>query len=393
MKNAKSVQLARDVFVPTDHPMLNRNVLVVASPGSGKTASFVSVNIASHLGSYVVADPKGRLYSQHAEHLKKGGYDVHVLDFSDFASSEGYNPVENVHSTQDAIILATAVVQGSGRRSPSGLDPFWDDAATMLCSSLCYFLATSPNVPKKDRSLGGVLALIRKGARSSTGRCPLDIAMETEGGWALAQYKNAAVSPDKTWASILATLSSKLWSVQSKEAMEMSIRPGVRLSEIGARKTAVFVRVSDTDRSGDTFAAMFFAQLLRELCKKADENGGRLAVPTYLVLDDFATNIRIPEFPRMISSFRSRGIAAFVILQAESQLASLYGDDARTIAGCCDSYVYMGGEDLATARNVAERADVPVRAVLEMKPLTAVCFRRGMPPAYAPLCSPPKCAL
>ena len=41
---------------------LNNNVLVVGSPGSGKTRSIVSPNILQATGSYIIVDPKGNLY-------------------------------------------------------------------------------------------------------------------------------------------------------------------------------------------------------------------------------------------------------------------------------------------------------------------------------------------
>ena len=83
-------------------------------------------------------------------------------------------------------------------------------------------------------------------------------------------------------------------------------------------------------------------------------------------MDDFATNCKIAQFPRMISSIRSRGISTMLMIQAESQLASSYGDDFATIISNCDTYVYLGGNDVKTAAAVAERADLPMKKILNM---------------------------
>ena len=69
-----------------------------------------------------------------------------------------------------------------------------------------------------------------------------------------------------------------------------------------------------------------------------------------------------------------------LMIQAEAQLASSYGDDASTIISNCDTYVYLGGNDVKTAQAVAERADVPMKKILNMPVGTNWIFRRGQAP-------------
>ena len=113
----------------------------------------------------------------------------------------------------------------------------------------------------------------------------------------------------------------------------------------------------------------------------ADRSPGfRLPVPVRFILDDFATNCRIEDFPRMIASIRSREISTVLMIQAESQLTQLYGHDGRTIIGNCDTYVYLGGNDLDTARAVSERSDRPLNGILNMPVGDMWIFRRGEAP-------------
>ena len=83
-----------------------------------------------------------------------------------------------------------------------------------------------------------------------------------------------------------------------------------------------------------------------------------------------------------LASIRSRGISTMLMVQAESQLASSYGDDWATIIGNCDTYVYLCGNDVKTAQAVAERADVPMKKVLNMPVGTNWIFRRGQAPVF-----------
>ena len=154
------------------------------------------------------------------------------------------------------------------------------------------------------------------------------------------------------------------------------------LGSVGTEKTAVFVIISDKDRSMDGFANIFYSQAMDELCRVADEEceDGRLPIPVRFILDDFATNCKITDFPRMISSIRSREISTMLILQSEAQLTNCYGTDGRTVVANCDSYVYLGGNDLETAEAISKRCDVPLGKILYMPVGTNWIFRRGQKP-------------
>ena len=62
------------------------------------------------------------------------------------------------------------------------------------------------------------------------------------------------------------------------------------------------------------------------------------------------------NFPEYISIFREKGISVTLLIQSESQLQGMYGrENATTIINNCDTYLYMGGMDLVTGRNISER--------------------------------------
>jgi type IV secretion system protein VirD4 len=165
----------------------------------------------------------------------------------------------------------------------------------------------------------------------------------------------------------------------------MMSRQGLEFKDISSRKTAVFVTVSDTDRAMDTLVNIFFTQAMNELCQYADNccENGRLPIPVRFILDDFATNCRIDEFPRMISSIRSRAISVMMMIQSEAQLRQGYDDDAQTIISNCDTYVYLVGNDVQTAQAVSERCDKQLSEVLYMPVGSCWVFRRGSKPKYA----------
>ena len=182
--------------------------------------------------------------------------------------------------------------------------------------------------------------------------------------------------------SILITLNSHLGKFDFAELNDMLKYDDIDITSIGQRKRALFVIVSDTDRSLDGMANVFFSQAMNELCRYADERceDSRLPVPVRFIMDDFATNCKITGFPSMISNIRSRGISAMMMIQAESQLESSYQKDADTIIANCDTYVYLGGNDIDTAQKVAIRCDLPYRKILNMPVGSNWIFRRGHEP-------------
>ena len=108
---------------------------------------------------------------------------------------------------------------------------------------------------------------------------------------------------------------------------------------------------------------------------------GRLPIPVSVLADDFATGSRILNFPEYISIFREKQISVMILLQSEVQLERMYGyEDAVTIIDNCDTYVYMGGMNLKTCRNISERLNVPLEDVLYMPLGQEVIFRRGHRP-------------
>ena len=128
----------------------------------------------------------------------------------------------------------------------------------------------------------------------------------------------------------------------SLEIRRMMSGNDINFARIGQQKTAVFIKVSDTDRSNDLLINLFYTQMMNELCTYADEKckNSRLPVPVTFILDDFATNARINGFQNIISNIRSRGISTMIFLQSEAQLKAGYGEDGQTIIDNCGAYIW-----------------------------------------------------
>jgi hypothetical protein len=189
---------------------------------------------------------------------------------------------------------------------------------------------------------------------------------------------------NNTWGCITNSLATHLKQFAVDENQEMMSDRGekrkiVDFTRIGMKKTALFVNVSDSDRSTDKLARVFFLQLFQRLMDTADaQPEGRLPVPVRVYLDDFAAGVVIDDFEKILSVIRSRNISVSIMLQNLTQLETCYGESAaNTIVTNCDHIIYLGGQDISTAQYISARADMPLTDILSMKNDEVCIIERG----------------
>lgn len=359
---------------------VNNNTLVIGSSGSGKSRGYCIPNIERAEGSVVVADTKGDLCERLRPILQARGFTVQCIDFTDCARTPlGYNPLDFVRmeddlpDEQDMLSIAAAIC-------PIETDePFWDYAARDLISSLIGYALTC--LPEEECNLATVNRLLEIVADDRFGRLVGELAIADPRAFAVRQYgpTRASRKADKMIGSIRGIAGEKLSPFRFGGVERMfTMAPRADFTGIRYEKTALFIHVSDVDRSMDRLVALFYQQLFKALVN-AKEAEGRPFYPVHVVMDDFACGCRVADFDRTISVIRSRGIYASVIIQSIAQLEALYGRAAATIAENCDTVLYLGGNDPGTARWIGDRANRPAHSVLSMPPQEGLLLQRGKP--------------
>ncbi len=379
--------LAKDTFISNDtwETGINNNVLVVGPSGAGKTRSYVKPNIMQANTNMIVSDAKGTLYRETAPLLRANGYEVWHLDFVNMKGNVGYNPLSYIrydpvraeYDQKDILRVCEIVI-----RSMSEKEPFWDVAARMYVSSVIAYVLEA--LPKEEHTLEYVNRVIAETGIRRYDQMMNEHELLCPNSFAVRRYREFCVmaEADKMTASVLGIAATNLSSFDFREAVDMYSRtPQVDFSAFSDRKIALFLTVSDTDRSQDRLVNLFWTQALQGLIAAADRSiGGRLAVPVRLYLDDFATNVYIPDFDKISSNIRSREIYVSVILQSVAQLEALYGTArASTIIGNCDQQLVLGVQDIHTAQLFAQRANKPASALLNMPLGECYLFVRGTP--------------
>ena len=357
--------LAQDHYYELDSykTQLNNNVLVVGTSGAGKTRSIVSPNILQAAGSYLIVDPKGNLYGKYSQYLKARGYKVRKLNFAqpDDPKTCRYNLFQYIRSEKDILKLANTIIANTKGEGEKSTEDFWVKAERLLYCALIGYIYYE--APEEEQNFATMLEFLnaseaREDDESFQNAVDLlfeELEREKPEHFAVRQYKKYKLAAGKTAKSILISCGARLAPFDIQELRDIMAYDEMELDQLGERRTAMFVIISDTDDTFNFIVAIMYTQLFNLLCDKADdEHNGRLPYHVRLLLDEFANIGQIPKFDKLIATIRSREISASIILQSQSQLKTIYKDASETILGNCDTMLFLGGKEGSTLKEISE---------------------------------------
>ena len=339
----------------------NTNILVVGGSGSGKSRSFALPSILSANSSYIVTDPKGEILRAAAPLLKKKGYEIRVFDLINTKQSDKYNPFAYLRSDTDVLKLITNIIRNTTPKSSMSNDPFWEKAEIALDSALILYLMHEART--EDQNFATVMYMIENAAAREDDedyQSPLDMLFDAleerePNHIALKQYKVFKQSAGKTAKSILVSAAVRLAAFNLPEISRITEYDELQLGELGERKQAVFCVIPDNDSSLNYLVGMLYTQAFQELYYRADRiHKGRLPVPVRIIADEFA-NVALPDdFQKVLSTMRSRNISESIIIQNMAQLKELFKESWESVVGCCDTILYLGGNEQSTHEFVSK---------------------------------------
>lgn len=380
----------RTISTDCTKTQLNNNIMVVGPSGAGKTMSYAEMCLLrTEHASLIVTLSKRRLVKRYLPYLQAKGAAVYDLNLSNIAASTiSYDPMTYTRNSRDVIYLAQSIVMANPRKAGNrSADPFWDDAAVSLLSALIAYTMYVKSRPSFTDvcELFGKLRITEK---DSTIETTLDdmfdrLAEQEPDSFAYQCWKTFRYAPMRTAGSIYSSLSVTMDTVFSPELRTaMREKPSVQFPQLSEQWSVLFVTTSAVNPALNAFAGLFYSHAVKELFEYAESRpDGILPTPVHLLCDDFAVGAQIPSFAQYISIFREKGISVSILLQSESQLRAMYGDaDATTIINNCDRYIYMGGMDILTCRDIAERMALPLGEILYLPLGKEIIFERGTRP-------------
>ena len=358
----------------------NANIVVVGQVGSYKTRGHVLPNIMEQDSiSMVISDTKGELQAKTEKLLREKGYIIKNVNFDDPKSSMNhFNPLAYIRTPEDILAVSSILMSEVHADHPS--DPYWENASTQLLQCIiAYLLETCRPFERTLHNVRKLVCAFDAAAASNGRRSPLEIIFDdysekrkkekkiVDRSFALEQWNafSTIKGSDKTASCIVSTLLGKFSQFLTPDISELTSKDDLDFEKIGQQKTALFVNVSDVDRSKDKLVSTFYSLLLSRLRSFADQQPDKgLPVHVHFYMDDFASNVIVPNFPNAISSLRSREISFTLVLQSENQLKTLYGEASSTVIANCAYYLFLGSRDLSCCQDIARRMNLPLDKVL-----------------------------
>lgn len=371
---------------------LNNNVCIIGATGSGKTLGLIQPRlIYNRSTNLIVSDPKRELIEPYRNYYENLGYTVLELNVSNpLLTDVCCDPMEYVACHKDINALARAIVDLTPQRPNSSADSYWENSSCNVVKFAMYYKLTFDSYP----SIVDVVEFIEnlevdeRNSLMSTNVDHIveDVKNKEPNHPMIAPYNSFKTAPIKTAGSIFTTIKTTLSNVFSEDVKDViKGNPALDLEKFTKEKSILFITADGADEYEDAFINLIFDTLIQQLTKIANTYPDkRLPIPVHLIFDDFAAGTKISSFPSQISKFRSKNISSTIVLQSETQLDGMFGEaDGTTIINNNDTLIYLGGNDIKTAQNIAIRLNCPIEKVLYM-PLDKICiFRRGTKPIVA----------
>lgn len=345
-------------------PMLNLNMIILGGSGTGKSRFFVKPNLLQCNTSFVVTDPSGELVESCGKMLLAHDYKIKVFNLNDMKHSSNYNPFHYLKDStgkindENVIKMINVFMTNTKGEGNSG-DPFWEDAAKLLLSAICFLIIETEEDEDK-RNFASVLDIIHKAkvtetaAGKSEEKSEFDILFEERkkdapNALSVQYYTEFKQAAGKTMQSILISTTTRLQYFKLENVRNLTHKDDIHLETLGDEKTALFIVIPSTDTTYNFLAAMMYTQLFDILYDRAiNKYHGRLPYHVRFVLDEFANVGKIPEFEKILATCRKFEISAQVILQNLSQLKRMYEKSWEELPGNCDTLIYLGGKDQFT---------------------------------------------
>ncbi|RKI38253.1 hypothetical protein D7V86_15215 [bacterium D16-51] len=359
--NTHNYWLADGVYVNIDNKLTsNLNILVVGPPGTGKSFRLSRPVLSQLAGNYLVTDPKGELSKQTGQFFEDNGYEVLVLNIESEESMEHsihFNPFRYLRNESDIMSLAQILFKATTNpeEGNSG-DAFFEQTAETLMTDLLYLMHYT--YPDEDKDWAHFVELLEStivkaneqtgGIDNSDPNGILNRFERANENWLNGLYTKEKPTEDlkglvdirkfyngaqETTSSIVASLDAhcrymKLQCVKnllSVDDIDIKNSFGYCKKTKGSPtgKRILYIVTSEDKRYYDWITSMVYSLFFDELYHlTAIDASLHDTLPEHLtfLMDEFA-NVTLPDsFVEKLSTMRSRGMSAIVIIQNLIQL-------------------------------------------------------------------------
>ena len=160
--------------------------------------------------------------------------------------------------------------------------------------------------------------------------------------FACAQYNTFLKGAGETKKSIIITTGVHLAPLQVREVRRILSGDDIHLESLDEGKRVVYLELPDTNATFGFLASVFYQCLFETLVRKANHtDGGRLGRDAHCLLDEFAN----PLTRHQLLDHPANRLPRQKPIQRRLE----------TIAGNCDSWLFLGGNEASTTKTISDR--------------------------------------
>jgi len=337
--------------------------------GKGRTVVIESICTIGLAGkSIILTDPKGELYCYTSYFLKALGFKIYTIDFKEPKKSTHYNYLQSIIDCVERDDIPAAIDYTWDLTSqlvgePKG-EKLWNngEASIIAASIMAVVYDNRAQENQKYQNLTNVFYFISNMCTPITvGKMqvvPLNNYMKDlpEDHPSKGLLSVGEIAPSRTRGSFYTSALMTLRLFTSPYIAEMTSKSDYKTVNLGREKTVVYIILPDDKETYYELATLYVSQQYSLLSKEADAKGGRLEHDIEYVLDEFGNFAKIANFMSMITVGAGKGMKFNFFLQDNAQLDSKYDkDNAKTIRGNCDTWLYLKSNDYDTNELVSKK--------------------------------------
>jgi type IV secretion system protein VirD4 len=337
----------------------NRHLCTFGATRSGKGATVIVQTLLQVPHSVVVIDPKGQNAAVTARHRRAMGQDVYVLNPFGLHTEapwklpkHRYNPLSTLdinspNVVADAAALSQALILTQGR------DPYFDDTARDLVTTLVLYLvsrpggrATLPHVRKMVTSIGA-RSMESAALLTAIGRSSYPFISQPIG-----RFKDAEARDISSAINTAITQTAFLDDPALSDPARAGTLTGsdFDFAQLKRRPTTVYLILPG--RYMDAYARFLRLMITSAIDQMTLEPGGH---PVLIILDEFARLEQLPAVSNAFGFAAGYNLQLWPFLQDLPQLQKLYGKEWMSVLANSGMVQFFTPSDVDTAEYLQRR--------------------------------------
>ena len=387
----------------------DQHVMVIGSPGQGKSRSFVMPTMMNYAGSMFILDMSGELYEKTSGYMKTKGYEVYLMAPGQHGT-HCFNPLDviskNPHQRVTDLQKLAQMLMPERLRSDS--TDFWEESARILLVAMLGFVIECPDTRKSLSELYRILNSMsdeRTAIAQLLSRYGDHLSDQTR-----MQLTKFIGRHEKLGEGIAAEIGAKFNFLQNELIEAMTSVTTIPITDIRKRRMVIYLQADwNVIQMYERLISIFVQQMADNLVQLGPLRNGEYEV--LMMLDEFGNGGRLDTVLTLAPLIRKNGVRFVFILQDGAQLERLYQRPGQKILmGTSTIKLYMNFQNVEDAQAVSQIAGVttklmpqpsysyrhgrrdrggsmtpvrvellPVHALMQMKPEEAILQVTGMP--------------